>query len=117
MKYYYAFDGDQVGRKLQIRIMKNDIVGAGLLSASVSEAVNTISRRLETLGCEIIFSGGDSVLATSESRINTNLLDNKNNNMTFSVGIGNSPRNSLIALSSAKLIGSGAVYEYLGEDT
>ncbi len=62
-RWFYSFDGDQVGRRIQTLILEKDVPGIVRLSQTVSNAVNTLRDELNAMGCEVLFAAGDSVMA------------------------------------------------------
>ena len=110
MKTFYAFDGDSVGRKLEYLVMSNDEIMIIKYSELISKAVNGLVESLKSSGCSIIFYGGDSVLAKSESIIDFDKIPRKYDNITFSLGVGNSPLMAMLALKKAKAINPGGFF-------
>jgi len=111
-KYYCAIDGNQVGRQIQIHIMENDIESVVDLSNAVISAIDNIKAFLIDQGCEIIFAAGDSVMALVPFELDYDDLPIEQDALTFSVGIGKTPRDALIALAKAKTSGLGKAVRY-----
>ncbi len=108
-RWFYSFDGDQVGRRVQTLILENDVSGIVRLSQTVSSAVNTLRDELKAMGCEVLFAAGDSVLAIGPSDLALEKMPIEENGLTFSVGVGRTPRAALIALAKAKTKGRGEI--------
>ncbi len=111
-KYYYSFDGDQVGRRIQTLILENDVPGLVQLSREVTACVADLRERLLALGCEVLFAAGDSVMAIGPPDVPIERVPVHVNGLTFSVGIGLTPREALIALARAKTSGRGQTVRY-----
>jgi hypothetical protein len=107
MTYFYIYDGDQVGRRLEYLLLLNDEQAAAKFSQEVRQALASLVAELKERGCEIVFSGGDEVLARSEALIEINDISRQRNSIAFSLGIGKSPREALLSLMKAKALGSG----------
>jgi hypothetical protein len=107
METFYALDGDAVGRKLEYFVMSNDEDSIVEYSKLINTAVNSLVTSLETSGCSIIFYGGDSVLAKSQSPIDVNNVPRLFDGATFSLGVGNSPLMAMLALKKAKATNPG----------
>ncbi|MGI6655816.1 MAG: mCpol domain-containing protein [Desulfobulbus sp.] len=108
-RWFYSFDGDQVGRRVQTLILENDVPGLVHLSRTVSSAVKTLRDELNGMGCEVLFAAGDSVMAVGPGRLALETLPIAENGLTFSVGVGRTPRAALIALAKAKTKGRGEI--------
>lgn len=111
-KWYYSFDGDQVGRRIQTMILENDISSVLDYSRAVSGSVSDLHDHLVCLGCDVLFAAGDSVMAIGPPGVAVEELPLNVNGLTFSVGIGRTPRNALIALARAKTSGCGQIVRY-----
>ena len=116
METFYALDGDSVGRKLEYLVMNNDEEKIIEYSKLISSAVDEVVIALKACGCKIIFYGGDSILAKNQIPINIDSIPRKFNGTTFSLGIGNSPLLSMLALKKAKATNPGGYVEQKGED-
>ncbi len=105
-RYFIAIDGDDVGNLLRTLIISNNLEGCKNLSNSIQIYVNEIAEVLKKRGCEIVFSGGDSLLAITPEYIRDNLLNTfPKGPCTVSVGIGVSPEYAYLALQLAKARG------------
>lgn len=110
--WYYSFDGDQVGRRIQTMILENDTSGVREFSRVVTACVTNLRDRLVGLGCEVLFAAGDSVMVIGPPNLPIEVLPVRVNGLTFSVGIGTTPREALIALARAKTEGRGQTVLY-----
>lgn len=108
---YYAFDGDRIGKRLQHLILQNDETEVETFAAAVSTAVSILEKSLRGLDCKIIFASGDSVLAFSDTPIEIENVQRIYGSITFSLGVGHTPREALIALGAAKLQPPGSIYK------
>ncbi|MBN8559447.1 MAG: mCpol domain-containing protein [Leptolyngbya sp. UWPOB_LEPTO1] len=114
---YVAADGDDVGRKIEFFIVMNqiDILSNFFNQFQISMLwfAEELSKRFQA---EIVFNGGDSLLAKlqaskaeiSELEIIRNEFFNISQ-MTISVGIGESPRQAYFALKLAKAAGKNRI--------
>lgn len=96
-------DGDQIGQRLELLMLSNDCHQAAALSRRVSSAIKQALTVLRRLGCNIIFAGGDNVLAQSDKKIDVARLPSEYDGITFSIGIGRTPQEALISLKHAKV--------------
>ena len=103
--FFYAIDGDDIGQKLERLILEEKIDEVSDLSLSMTKAINTLKEYMLTQGAYIIFCAGDGLLAKSSGLINVDSLIYGCNQISFSIGIGDSPSNSLLALKKAKGLG------------
>jgi len=109
-RIYYAFDGDRIGKRLQHLILQNAEEDVETFAVSVNTAMSILEKSLRGLGCKIIFASGDSILAFSEIPADIEDVQRIYGNITFSLGVGHTPREALIALGAAKLQPPGSVY-------
>ncbi len=107
MAYFYIFDGDQVGRRLEYLLLINDEQAAAKFSKEVRQALDSLVMELKDRGCEIVFAEGDEVLARSEVLIDIDDIPRHRNVIIFSSGVGESPREARLGLIKAKALGSG----------
>ena len=103
--FFYAIDGDDVGRKLERLILEEKINEVSLLSFSITASVNQLQKYMQARGADIIFCAGDGLLAMSHEIIDVEPLLNINEDITFSIGIGETSSNALLALKKAKGLG------------
>lgn len=109
---YHSFDGDQIGRKLELLILEDRADEIVSFAREVNAAVSKLRTSLEMMGCTVLFASGDSVLAYSESPIDIDSVPRRFGTVTFSGGSGSSPKEALIALERAKLSGKGRLVCY-----
>lgn len=100
---YIALDGDQIGRRLELLLFADDDERVAAFSTAISTAVRALATQLEDMGLEIVFSGGDSVLAKGNAEIDLALIQLQHDEISFSLGIGETPSKALLSLKSAKL--------------
>lgn len=108
---YYAYDGDNVGLRLEKVILSNDVDEIRHYTSGFSQAIANIKQTLVELGCEILFMGGDSILACSPTPVSEMSLPVESSGFSFSVGIGDTPAMSLISLKVAKSEGKACIRE------
>jgi len=102
---YYSIDGDEVGKKLEYYLASDQVDKAIAYSSAVTDGVTRICTRLQLLGAEILFCGGDSILAESVNRLNFDVHSFVGDEITWSVGVGATPSTALLALKKAKALG------------
>ena len=103
--YYYAIDGDDIGKELEKYALSNDLDSIKFLSENVYLCLDEIKVFLENNGAKIVFCGGDSILALSETRIDLKINNISFDSFSFSAGIGQSCCNATLALMKAKGLG------------
>lgn len=109
-KEFIAVDGDDVGLQLRTLIVNNDMEGASSLSKSILIFFNSLRSYLERSECEIVFCGGDSLLASNYRSSLDGWFDNlPSGPCTISIGIGPTPEYAYLALQSAKARGKNQV--------
>jgi minimal CRISPR polymerase domain len=102
---YYAVDGDDVGRSLERFLLENDPGAATVFSRRLTQDVEAIRRYFEERGASIIFCAGDGLLAQSTTPIEAEPVIRGASGATFSVGVGDTTANALLALKKAKGLG------------
>lgn len=108
MTYYYAVDGDNIGRRLEHFIITNDEIGVAKFSSEVDAALLLVAHHLGTKGATVIFAGGDNLLAKTNSWIDPADMPMRHGRLTFSLGIGRSPVTAMLALKRAKIEAPGS---------
>ena len=106
---YIAIDGDEVGKRLEYLIFCNNVENIVTYSKLIAAELIRISSYLKKLNYEIIFSGGDSILAVTAGESNVDLRILNENGITWSVGIGDSPSHAALALKKAKALGRSRI--------
>jgi GTP cyclohydrolase III len=107
--YYYAIDGDDVGRRLEALVLANDIASVRAYSLIVEAAIQQMRDRLLSCGCLIVFCAGDSILAEAPMLLPEEVTPTIAEGISFSIGIGASCADALLALKRAKGLGRGRV--------
>lgn len=117
MEYIYAIDGDNIGEKIENALFNNKLDKAKEISKMIEKALETINQKFIEEGAETIFLAGDSLLVRSEKLIflSDNLL--KYNDMTFSMGVANSPSDAVLALKKAKGLGKNRTIIFNKEES
>lgn len=106
ISYFIAIDGDDVGPSLRNFIIRNDVEGASNYSENLKKFFIEVSEILIDQGAEIIFIGGDSVLAEIEKPLDASELKNLYfGPCTISIGIGATSEIAYLALQLAKARG------------
>lgn len=107
MNYIYI-DGDNIGLKIEQSFLNNNERDLLEINSKVTNAVKHITSYLITCKYEIIFSGADGIISKGELMNFHNLLKIVraiDSELTFSIGIGNSLKDSYVALRYAKSYG------------
>ena len=115
-KMFLAYDGDKVGRKLESLLIDNDELKVEAYANEVSNALRTLESALIERGCTIIFASGDSLLAKSTEQFAPDKIQRNYGGISFSLGVGGSPLEAMLALKKAKANGHGSYCIYGLED-
>lgn len=99
---FLAYDGDKVGRKLEELLINNDEFEIEAFAKEVWGALRNLEQRLIECHCKIIFASGDSVLAKTNGKFNADDVTRNYGEITFSLGIGETPLEAMLALKKAK---------------
>jgi GTP cyclohydrolase III len=114
MPFYIAIDGDNVGQKIEYFIVTNQAQELAAFSRKYCKTMVWLETTLRAnLNADIVFMGGDSLLAlcSNISLVPINELEliksqfSQLSEMTFSAGIGSSLRQAYFALKLAKAKG------------
>jgi hypothetical protein len=114
ISFYYAIDGDDIGKMLEKYILLNDIDGVKRLSGYVDNFLKSLEDYFVAEGADIVFSGGDSLLACSDMYIDISIEKINFGEISFSIGVGCSPSTSLLALKKAKGLGKKRIEFFIG---
>ena len=109
---YAYFDGDDVGARIELRLLEDDVAGASEVSSRVSLAIHWLRNCLERdfVG-QIAFAAGDEILAHLRkipSRVQIEVLRAEfqaRSGLSVSCGVGGTARNAASQLRLAKLRG------------
>jgi len=112
---YIALDGDDIGSKIELHIILKQDDKLAELSQDFKKALTILTNDIEQLGGNIIFSGGDSILARfdkppSIDQIKSCLPDQEK--FSFSIGCGKDMLEANIALKMAKSDGKSRWVEF-----
>lgn len=99
---FYAYDGDKVGKKLESLLIDNDESAIEEYAHEVLCALHKLEESLKLSGCKIIFASGDSVMAKSDIEIDVEAIAREYADITFSLGVGESPLEAMLALKKSK---------------
>lgn len=117
MECYVYIDGDDIGNRISNHFLSNNENGLRDLSRELEKTIGMISNTLVSLGFEIIFCAADGTAAKtvniipSES-IESSIRERVQSDFTFSIGVGESLRESFVALLSAKSRGKNRLVRY-----
>ncbi|MGD9210089.1 MAG: mCpol domain-containing protein [Desulfobacteraceae bacterium] len=109
---FLAYDGDKVGAKLESLLIENDEIKIESFAKEVSFVLNLLKNSLLEKGCKIIFASGDSLLAKCNNQFDPDNIKRTYGQISFSLGIGNSPLEAMLALKKAKANGRGGYKFY-----
>lgn len=117
MEYYVYIDGDDIGNRISDQFLSNNENGLRDLSVELEKTIGIISETLVSLGFEIIFCAADGTAAKTADLVSLESIEiairKKNrSDFTFSIGVGESLRESFIALLSAKSRGKNRLVLY-----
>jgi len=115
MKVYYAIDGDDIGKVIEKFLLEENGHSASLYSALVESKLGAIKSFFEQYDAEIIFCAGDSLLVKVIEIINLPIDLTEASDITFSIGIGDSLSNAVLALKKAKGLGKNRTIKLLGK--
>jgi hypothetical protein len=106
---FVAFDGDSIGRRLELYLLQNRELDVKVFSAAVTNAIQDIGRLLQVNGGEVIICSGDSVLAkfpkgenVSELIAHCEEIFQNETGSSISSGSADDLRGVLLALKIAK---------------
>lgn len=119
MMYAYI-DGDDIGLKIENSFMNNDEISLKSINDRVKDYINIITNYLISKKYSIIFSGADGIICKAEKIDIEELLNfirEKKDFLTFSIGCGDSLRDSYVALRYAKSNGKNIGAIFNGEFT
>lgn len=110
---YLAADGDDVGRKIEFFIVTNQMESLSRFFKNFQSAMIWLESILsQEFNANIVFNGGDSLLASIEIKELTldkleviRIKFSEFSKATLSFGIGNNPRQAYFALKLAKASG------------
>lgn len=110
---FLAADGDDVGRKIELFIVTNQMDMLSDFFCSFQSAMSWLSERLkDEFNANIIFNGGDNLLAVLQvddqqiKKLEDLRIDfSSRSKATLSFGIGINPRQAYFALKLAKACG------------
>ncbi|HBC3912524.1 MULTISPECIES: mCpol domain-containing protein [Vibrio harveyi group] len=114
---YISIDGDDVGRIITSYYLSNDEKKLESVSEQLEVMTVGIAELLSEKGFNIIFRAADGVVAKIEADCDFTELFNtirsiNSSDITFSAGVGNSLRESYIALLSSKSNGKNKISIY-----
>lgn len=104
-KKFIAIDGDDIGTELRSYIVNNDVEGAARFSVGLDNYFQDLSVWLGRRELNIVFCGGDSILAYSDFFENSIVEELPQGFCPISVGIGDSAEKAYLALQTAKARG------------
>lgn len=107
--FFYAIDGDNVGQHLERLILEEKLSEVSEFSLTIARNVDFIKKYMIEHGALIIFSAGDGLLAKTPLLIDAKVLIQGYSELTFSIGIGDTAPNSLLALKKAKGLGKSRI--------
>ncbi len=112
---FYAVDADEIGKRIEYLLLSDAAKEAALFSQSVSESVDLVRGYFERRGAQVIFAAGDSLLAFSQAPLDLNAALPAKGDITWSVGIGETPSMATLALKKAKGLGRNRKERFTNE--
>jgi GTP cyclohydrolase III len=115
---YFIIDGDDVGKRVEAHLLANDVDSFVTSSKEISASVDDLVDSLNKIpGVYVVSAGGDSILARIDSSDTGSLGDllsdlQRPGRFTFSAGIGETLRESFVALRMAKAAGKRCTVTY-----
>ncbi|WP_443060430.1 mCpol domain-containing protein [Streptomyces sp. NBC_00459] len=115
---YLIIDGDDVGGKVEAHLLANDVdsfvASSKEISASIDQLVDSLN---EIPGVYVVSAGGDSILARIDNPDIGSICDRlsglqRPGQFTFSAGMGETLRESFVALRMAKAAGKRRAITY-----
>jgi hypothetical protein len=109
---YVGIDGDNIGSRLELGFLQNREEDIKEISQKVDSGILAMAERLQDLGMEVIFFSGDSLLCKGESLdtdVLVQLIKSQSITFSFSAGIGDTLRDTYLALKYAKTSGKSRV--------
>lgn len=118
-KIYIGLDGDSIGREIEKLIISNQSKKVTEFSNRITIAIEEIKNQLIEKGGEIVFYGGDSVLAFgSFTKKDANQIlkyFNDKTSKTASIGMGITMGETYLGLKLAKANGGNQAVNYSNE--
>lgn len=115
---YLIIDGDDVGNKVEAHLLANDVDSFTASSKEISASIDGLVDALNKIpGVSVVSAGGDSILARLDSPAAGSMGDllsglQRPGRFTFSAGIGETLRESYVALRMAKAAGKRRTITY-----
>lgn len=115
---YILADGDDVGAKLELHMLRNEVHDLKAQSEKLSAGLELVVEELRKYSrTEVIFAGGDDIMAYTQNREfatdaalrRIQEIYHKCCGQTLSIGIGRTPRSAHFALRMAKLLGKNQI--------
>jgi len=115
-KIYIGLDGDSIGRAIEEYLITNQVQKMKVFSDLIVNALEQIREEAISLGGEVIFCSGDSILVSGEFDQSFAEFARKRfqevTKRTASVGVGYSTANTYLGLKLAKSRGGNQVVFY-----
>jgi len=115
---YITIDGDDIGQKITASYLSNDLEGLTAINVLVSEKTRLIAEFLRSQEFVVLFCAADGVAGyTANDGLDNQYLFNEieriaNEEISFSIGVGDSLREAYVALLSAKSSGKARLHSY-----
>lgn len=111
-RFFVYLDGDDVGARIELLLLKDDADGAAAISRAVVQAIGDAADRIQALWMGTVhFAAGDELLASVSGPLTASDLDGirhrfeERTGLTISCGVGSSPAEAARMLHLAKLEG------------
>jgi hypothetical protein len=114
---YITIDGDDIGQKITSAYLTNNVYELIRVNDLVKEKTELIAAYLESEGFEIIFCAADGVAGVTQSELDNRAIYSEikkiaEDELSFSVGVGDTLRDAYVALLSAKSSGKGQLHNF-----
>lgn len=108
-------DGDGIGDRMELLLLDHRTEDAQLFSGAIQSGIVSVSMLIREAGHNVIFAGGDEILAVTMASFSDDLLQKLRQTFyavvgcTLSIGVGSYPSAALAALRRAKLQGKNQI--------
>lgn len=113
---FISIDGNNTGSIIQKYILSNELEKLNEFSSNLTTAIHCITKFIKKEKGIVYLTGGDNILAyiplSNLDNIINIVKDMEPEEITFSIGIGNSSTDAYLALKYAKVSKSQSVIKY-----
>lgn len=114
---FITIDGDDVGQKITSSYLNNDVSELVRVNSLIQSKTKSIAEYLEVQGFKVIFCAADGVAGVSDSdfdgeHIYSEVKRIAGQELSFSVGVGDTLRDAYVALLYAKSSGKAQLRSF-----